>query len=159
MNHAAAANLGDFGQLLSVVAPILVAAIGGLFGYRQAVKVADRSSTVEGRKLTLAEYEALNRGLKEEIDRLRADRQEDEQQFDRRIERLEMRIDRLDTQRSEAAESLNRLIGWGRQVVAVIRRPDVAAALLNLGVDIPSPPELKGATGQMQMWNVRNPDG
>ena len=52
------------------------------------------------------------------------------------------------------------MIGWGRMVLATLRRPEVADALNRLGVTVPNPPELRGATGQqIFLWNVRSPDG
>jgi hypothetical protein len=154
----AAGDLGTAGQLLSVAAPVLVAVVGGLFGYRQAVKVADRSSTVEGRKLTLAEYESLNKGLREEIERLRSDRGEDEERFEKRIGGLETRTQRLESQRAVAEQSLALLIGWARMALGVLSRPEVAAALRQVGAHIPAPPELDD--DRTALWtNVRTPDG
>ncbi len=149
-------NVGGLGQILSVAAPVLVAAIGGLFGYRQAVKIAAQTSSVEGRKLTLAEYEALNRGLNAEIERLREDRREDEERFDRRLQLLEARTERLENERQAAQEALNRLIGWTRMALDVLRRPDVIEALTHLGIDVPAPPQLRPAAGD-HLW--RNDDG
>lgn len=138
-------------QILSIAVPLLVALVGGVFGYRSQARQADRSGDVEGRRLTLAEYEALNKSLAVEIERIRGDRQEDEARFERRIGNLEDRLERLEHERREAGTLADRTeralsrridqhVTWERKVLRILRLPNVAELLAADAIRIPPPP-------------------
>lgn len=145
-------------QGLSIAVPLLVAVVGGIFGYRSQAKQADRGADVEGRKLTLAEYEALNRSLAAEIDRIRTDRREDEERMQTRLASLEHRLEVLEAERrqhamlaDEVERALNRRIEqhvqWERTVLRILRMPNVAALLESGQIVIPPPPPGAEDTG------------
>jgi hypothetical protein len=138
-------------QVLSIAVPLLVAVVGGVFGYRSQAKQADRGADVEGRKLTLAEYEALNRSLAAEIDRIRTDRREDEERMATRLAALESRLESLEAERREHAVLADRMEreltrqletqrAWGRAVLRIVRTPAVVAFLEVQGMAIPPVP-------------------
>lgn len=138
-------------QVLAIAVPAVVAVIGGVFGYRSQARQADRTGEVEGRRLTLAEYEALNRSLAAEIDRLRQDRREDEDRLEKRVHTLEQRLEALEGERRKAGEladqierQLNRRIdqhvAWERAVLRILRTPNVAHLLETGQITVPTPP-------------------
>jgi hypothetical protein len=106
--------------------PVLVCLIASFFTYRQAVRVSDKTAKTEGRKSDLAEYESLNRAQAAELDRVRADREEDRARYVERLALVEQR-----------ALSLEQ---WVEDVVAILRRPQVAAILQDEGVMVPAAP-------------------
>jgi hypothetical protein len=120
-------------QALGTYAPVLVAIIASTFAYRQAVKVSGVVARTEGRKSDLAEYEALNRAQAAELERERTYRQEDAQRYAERIARLETRV-------TASEESGERWMLWAEEIVAVLRRPRVAAILADEGVTVPAAP-------------------
>lgn len=155
---AGGTSLGTILQGLSIAVPLLVALVGGVFGYRSQAKQADRGADVEGRKLTLAEYEALNRSLAAEIDRIRTDRREDEERMQTRLGALEQRLEVLEAERRQHAQladeverGLNRRIEqhvqWERTVLRILRMPNVAALLESGQIVIPTPPPGAEDTG------------
>jgi hypothetical protein len=128
---------------LSVAAPILIAIIGGFFGYRQAVKVADRNTGVEGRKLNLQGYESLNSALQTELDKQRSD----EERLEVKVATLETRLEALETARREDAKyyvevefALQRAVTWARHVQSIIGDPAVESFLSMRGYNIPHAP-------------------
>ena len=138
-------------QVLSIAVPLLVALVGGVFGYRSQARQADKAGDVEGRKLTLAEYEALNRSLAQEIERIRGDRIEDEERFDRRIAALEARLESLERERREHGVAADRVerhlnrrieqhVHWERMVLRILRTPNVAELIRTERIVIPDPP-------------------
>lgn len=138
-------------QIASIAVPLLVALVGGIAGYRTQARQADRTGEVEGRRHTLAEYEALNKSLSVEIERVRGDRVEDEERFDRRIRSLEQRLELLETERRTAGlvadrteRALNRRIDqhvqWERMVLRILRLTNVAELLATESIRIPPPP-------------------
>lgn len=138
-------------QVLSIAVPVVVALVGGIIGYRSQARQADRTGEVEGRKLTLAEYEALNKSLAEEIARLRRDRREDEDRLEKRINLLESRLESLETERRRHLELAERVerelhrridqhVAWERTVLRILRTPNVGELLANGTIRIPPPP-------------------
>jgi hypothetical protein len=120
-------------QALGTYAPVLVAIIASTFAYRQAVKISQVTAKTEGRKSDLAEYEALNRAQAAELQRERTYRQEDAQRYAERIGRLETRV-------TEGEEFSDRVMLWAEEIVAILRRPRVAAILQDEGVMVPAAP-------------------
>lgn len=120
-------------QALATYAPVAVAIIASTFAYRQAVKVSQVVAKTEGRKSDLAEYEALNRAQAAELQRERTYRAEDAQRYAERIASLETRV-------AGSEEREGRLLAWAEEIVAVLRRPRVAAILLDEGVTVPAAP-------------------
>lgn len=147
----ASGTWGTVVQVLSIAVPVVVALVGGVFGYRSQARQADRTGEVEGRRLTLAEYEALNRSLAAEIERLRADRREDEDRLEQRINVLETRLERLEQERRERGEAadqmqrelhrrIDRHVAWERAVLRILRTPNVAELLATGSITVPPPP-------------------
>jgi hypothetical protein len=144
---AVAGGAIGLGQILTVMGPIVIAGIGGFFGYRQAVKIADRTANVEGRKLDISGYESLVVRLEKEIENVRADRDEDEARFEKRIAELNTHIQAFEEQRrldrvrqAELEGSLMRMVVWARGVTAIFRRGDVAKMLVENDIYVPEPP-------------------
>lgn len=138
-------------QVLSIAVPLLAALVGGIAGYRTQARQADRTGDVEGRRLTLAEYEALNASLAKEIDRVRGDRVEDETRFEQRVRSLEDRLERLERERREIGAAADRTeralmrridqhVSWERMVLRILRLPNVAELLTSEAIRIPPPP-------------------
>jgi hypothetical protein len=120
-------------QAVGTYAPVLVAIIASTFAYRQAVKISQVTAKTEGRKSDLAEYEALNRAQAAELERERKYRAEDGERYAGRIARLETRA-------SDSEEREDRLMLWAEEIVAILRRPRVAAILQDEGVMVPAAP-------------------
>jgi hypothetical protein len=106
--------------------PVLVCVIASFFAYRQAVRVSNKTAQTEGRKSDLAEYEALNKAQAAELERERKYREEDRLRYVERLALVEQR-----------ALSLEQ---WVEDVVAILRRPGVAAILQDEGVMVPAAP-------------------
>ena len=147
----ATGGMGLVLQVLSIAVPVVVAVGGGVIGYRSQARQADRTGEVEGRKLTLAEYEALNRSLSAEIDRLRKDRREDEDRLETRISTLETRLETLEDERRRTMAMAERVerelhrridqhVAWERSVLRILRTPNVGELLANGTITIPPPP-------------------
>jgi hypothetical protein len=135
--------------------PIIVALVGGFFGFRQAIKVADRNAKAEAaraekaakaetakakteaktesERLNLETYESLNRALMAEIDRLRADHVEDRQQLTARL-----------AENTEACEQVRlrlvRVTAWTEAVLRILQHPAIAATVAEHRIEIPPPP-------------------
>jgi flagellar motility protein MotE (MotC chaperone) len=135
-------------QVVALVVPIVVAVVSGAFAYMQARKIADRNARLETRKIDLAEYESLNRALREEIDKLRTDRIEDANQFREEITRVSAEIRNLEERARqehrrvvELEQMMGRQVAWSQRVLSILREPEVARLLAAGAVVIPPPPD------------------
>ena len=133
--------------IFSLLVPCVVAIGGGWLAYRQAIRVADRTASTEGRKIDLAEMEMLNRSLNSEVVRLRTQRDEDEKRVAARVLEFEERLDALEARTREENERIGELeqliekhVQWARTVIDILRQPNVAALLQANAVIIPDPP-------------------
>jgi flagellar motility protein MotE (MotC chaperone) len=134
-------------QVVALVVPIGVAVVSGAFAYTQARKIADRNARLETRKIDLSEYESLNRALRDEIDKLRADRIEDANQFREEITRVSAEIRNLEERARqehrrvvELEQMMSRQVSWSQRVLSILREPEVARLLAAGAVVIPPPP-------------------
>jgi hypothetical protein len=130
--------------VLTFFGPIILAAIGSLMAYRQAVKVTQEQTKYEGRKVSLSELQAVNEGQSKEIDRLRGDRDEDEKRFTERNDALEARLRQHREMVNRREDAIDILMQWARSVLVILHRPKVAAILQDEGIDVPSMPDVDG---------------
>jgi septal ring factor EnvC (AmiA/AmiB activator) len=148
---------------LALVIPIFFTTIiGPWLAYKYAVKTADRKAEQErklaaeqaaetakheGRRMDLAEWQAMTADLREEIARLRAARDED----DRKIQSLEQEAETLEAivrrHRSGCVADIDRLqnqiralTAWERLVWAALNDDTVYQSLEAAGVKLPPPP-------------------
>ncbi len=138
-------------SLLALVLPLVGVVAAAYLGYRQAVKIADRNAATarqvaehaaktEGRRLDVSEWQSLVVNLRQELARVRRERQEDEMRFERRVANLAARVDALDDQREALEDKVELLSAWARDVVRVLRHPSLAAILTAESIEIPPPP-------------------
>jgi hypothetical protein len=147
LTAAVAAATGE-GGWLAWSGPIVVALIAAGFAYRQATKVAERNAKVEteraaaeNRRASTAEYAALTATLMEEINRLRADRREDQDEHAVEMGRVQAEMSAVQTACADQADDFRLLSTWARTVLGQVRRPEVAAVLAEHQVEIPPLPD------------------
>jgi septal ring factor EnvC (AmiA/AmiB activator) len=151
---------------LALIIPIVFTTlIGPWLAYKYAVKTADRkakadkelaaeTAKTEGRRMDLAEWQAMTADLRLEITRLRAARDED----DRKITALEEEAETLEAtvrqHRTGCIADIERLQGqiraltaWEKLVWGALNDPGVYRILEAGGFKLPPPPILTGLTG------------
>jgi hypothetical protein len=123
-------------DFVTILVPVMVALISGLYAYLQTRK----SSSVEGGKLNLSGYESLNRSQAAEIDRLRADRLEDQERSSARISELERRLNQVTSDCETVKDRFSDLMSWARQVTRIFNDPNISRILAANDVHLPPPP-------------------
>lgn len=130
-------------DIVTILVPVMVALISGLYAYLQTRK----SSSVEDGKLSLAGYESLNKSQATEIDRIRADREEDRKNFhDERIrdraeiDELKQRLREVTRKSEQQSDRFNDLVRWTRQITRIFNDPGLIRILAASDVHIPPPP-------------------
>ena len=126
--------------VLAVVLPAVVAVVVGYFGYRQAVRVANKNAKSQSEQLNLQTFTQLNEALNKEIDRLRNDRKEDQE---RAAQELSKVVEQL-RENKESCEALGRKLlkmeAWTDAIIRVLQHPAVASKIAEHGLVIPPPP-------------------
>ncbi len=148
---------------LALIIPILFTTlIGPWLAYKFAVKSADRkakadaelakqqaseTAKTEGRRMDLAEWQAMTADLRQEIVRLRQFREEDDEKIDnleREAEELrsEVRVHRSGCVRDiqTLQDQVRALSDWERQVWAALNDPGIMRILESGGFRLPPPP-------------------
>jgi hypothetical protein len=123
-------------DLVTILVPVLVAVVSGLYAYLQTRK----TSNVEDRKLDLSGYESLNKSQAAEIDRLRADRLEDQAAHRSEIEELRAKLATANRKAMVRAERLDDLMAWGRQVSRILNDPGIRRILGATDLHVPPMP-------------------
>lgn len=124
----------------AIIIPALVAIVVGYLGYKQAVKVANKNAKSQSEQLNLQTFTELNKALNTEIDRVRKDREEDQERAARELKAV---TDKL-TETTQSCEELSRkflkMEVWTDAVIRVLQHPAVAGAIAENGIVIPPPP-------------------
>jgi membrane-bound ClpP family serine protease len=161
---------------LALIIPILFTTIiGPWLAYKYAVKTADRkakadaelaaqnaaeAAKTEGRRMDLAEWQAMTADLRQEITRLRAAREED----DAKMTVMEGEMASLEAEvrehRTNCILDISHLQGqirslttWEKQVWQALSDPGVARILDSVGFKLPPPPAFPtvGATAARRL--------
>jgi hypothetical protein len=144
-------------DFVTILVPVMVALISGLYAYLQTRK----SSSVEGGKLNLSGYESLNRSQAAEIDRLRADRLEDQERSSARISELERRLNQVTSDCETVKDRFSDLMSWARQVTRIFNDPNISRILA--ANDVHLHPGADNYSGSDSSFNSkpspRHPDG
>ncbi len=150
---------------LALIIPIVFTTlIGPWLAYKYAVKTADRkakadkelaaqqaadNAKTEGRRMDLAEWQAMTADLRQEIERLRHARDADDRKMQSMEDEMadlesEVRVHRsscvADVARLQA--QLGALTDWERQVWKALSDPGVYRILESAGFRLPAPPIL-----------------
>lgn len=113
-------------QAIGTYVPVVVVLIASWFTWRGVRKTTDTAAKTEGRKADLAEFDALNKAQAAELERVRADREEDRVLYVARLG--------IEEQRARAAQD------YAAELCGVLRHPKVAAILQSEGIEVPSAP-------------------
>jgi hypothetical protein len=169
MNPGNVADTMSASAWLALIIPIVFTTlIGPWLAYKYAVKTADRKAAHEkklaaeqaaedakheGRRMDLAEWQAMTADLRQEIARLRAAREEDDKKIatlEREAEELEAVVRRHRTGCVQDIERLQSqilsLTGWERLVWNALNDPGVYRILEAGGFKLPPPPIPLGAS-------------
>jgi hypothetical protein len=119
-------------DIVTILVPVVVALITALYAYLQTRK----TTAVEDGKLSLSRYESLNKSQAEEIDRIRADRAEDDERHRAKIQELEQRLRGCE----QVKDQFDDLMRWTRQVTRIFNDPGIIRILAASDVHLPPPP-------------------
>jgi hypothetical protein len=116
----------NVGVILPYVVPVVLALVAGFFGYKQAVKVADKNAKTQSEAINLQTYEKLNDALNKEITRLRTQCEEDRSRSEQKIDELGARLLKMEA--------------WTDAVIRLLQHPAVMTVVADNGLIIPPPP-------------------
>lgn len=126
--------------VLTITVPALVAVVIGYIGYRQAVKVANRNAKSQSEQLNLQTFTSLNEALSKEIERVRADRKEDQERAASELSTVTRKLSENAAYCEELSRKLLRMEAWTDAVVRILQHPSVAPVIAANGFIIPPPP-------------------
>lgn len=126
--------------VLTIAVPAVVAIVIGVLGYRQAVKVASKNARVQSEQLNLQTFTDLNSALNKEIERVRADRQEDQERAARELASVADKLSENKKACEELSRKLLRVEAWADAIIRILQHPEVATVLSENGIVIPPPP-------------------
>lgn len=146
-------------QVAAIASPIIVAVVGAYFGYRRVVREGEQRRGVEERSANLAELQAVNKALHEEIERVRADYLEDREEFRAFREEFDNLHAEMRWLRRDRADQIRRDAAWhnfGAAIVLWIETWMPQAIAMGLRVtDPPKPPNMP----QLVPADAIDPDG
>jgi hypothetical protein len=128
------------GGTVTIVVPAVVAIAIGILGYRQAVKVASKNAKVQSEQLNLQTFTDLNAALNKEIDRVRADRTEDQERAARDLSAVTEKLAANTKACEEMGRKLVKIETWADAVIRILQHPAIATAISENGIVIPPPP-------------------
>lgn len=126
--------------VLSITIPAFVAVVIGVLGYRQAVKVAARNAKSQSEQLNLQTFTELNTALNKEIDRVRSDREEDQERAARELAKVVERLAENKKACDDLGQKLLKVEAWADAIIRILQHPAVSSAILEHGLIIPPPP-------------------
>lgn len=128
------------GAFFSIAVPAVVAVVIGVLGYRQAVKVASKNAKVQSEQLNLQTFTELNDALNKEIARVRKDRTDDQDRAARDLSVVTEKLTANTKACEEMGQKLVKVEAWADAVIRILQHPEVASAISQNGIVIPSPP-------------------